>query len=466
MLKFNIIIPMDMSNDADRDISAWDDDTVSEDSSVLSVTRQLSSISLLSQSDVDPTDENLYFLVPALVDLDEDPVIPQVAPSRHIKLERTFELENFLPPGLLQRIMSRTYFRYGNKVNQTAHNGRHFMSYQKSERNCWKDAFLQSFTSKRDYGEISVWVWLEKESSKTCEHPPAPAHSNGANYEAKRRQKSSPKVEIQGTIHISVFGHIFACQEILKKLNFYADIVSDVLWNFRSLCHVKEAFICPICLMEERRLDCGKFSREDLSEISSDLITISKGKERYLRTHAKDSTIDSTFEWAKSCQRRCPRQGCIVSPEYLVTIPLNLYESNIVSPLDQAQSTISFLMEEIVRLSSMPSSTIVNSVCKVGVGCCKIEKYKKFRLGEISRLDDIYFPPNRENMATGAVIDISHGFETLEQCGFVDLCDENVFVVSCEHFISDIVTKECRISVPLGMVPIYLIGSELLNVIF
>lgn len=484
MLKFNIIIQLDMSNDADTlhgdDTSSVLDENSHSNTSIRG-SKSHGDISALNLShpyspskssagllhDQSTLGGNTYFLVPALIDLQAKPLIPKVAPSGMLKFENTFRLENFLPPGLLQRIMSRTYFRYGNRHNVARKSSQRY----RSNRNCWKSAFLQTFSSKR-YGEISVWVWIqtEPENFKQAKQEKFSSDSASVNKSHPKRNSNDSKdilqsVETRGTVHISVFGNIFVCQELLKKLIFYSNIVSEVLSSFRSLCHVTQAMVCPVCSMEERRTDYGEFSQEDLRQVSADLREISKQKEE-ARAHCQNGIDQSlasdgevSFEWTKSCRRRCPRQGCVVNPDYLVIIPPNLIrDRQTQSPLDQAQTTISFLMEEIVRLSSKPSAEILPSVCKVGIGFCKEEIFENFKNGSCSDPIGLYFPKNI-NLASGAVLDINscgaRGAKPLD-----DMFGEDVFVVTCEHLMRNPVTKKLNMVVPIGYVPVYLVGGN------
>mgnify|MGYP003385186108 CR=1 FL=1 len=479
MLKFNIIIPLDMSNDADADSDVDEKSKSHGDMPTLNLSRQFSptksSASYVSSLLQDQCVQggNTYFLVPALIDLAAEPLIPKVAPSGQIKFEKTFRLENFFPPGLLQRIMSRTYFRYGNRHNvreshpyavHTSNRQQHHMSYQRSVRNCWKSAFLQSFYCK-DYGEISVWVWIEK-GPENQKNEKVRIDSGSTNKKSKSYNcKSNPQiVETRGTVHISVFGNIFVCQELLKKLNFYSDIVSEVLTSFRSLCHVTQAMVCPVCSMEERRADYGEFSQRDLREVSAELRKISQAKaeatSRSQSGHTSENEGRVSFEWAKTCRQRCPRQGCVVNPDYLVLIPPNLIRDSLTqSPLDQAQTTISFLMEEIVRLSSKPSADILNSVCKVGIGFCKKERFVNFKNGDCTPL--LLHFPKLKHLATGAVLDIcSSGGARAQGSGDKDLCGDDIFVVTCEHLMQNPKTKELFLTIPESMVPVYLVGGE------
>ena len=128
-----------------------------------------------------------YFLIPSLLSSADVPSIPQYAAPGYVKLERRYVLDKFIPPGLLQRIMARTYFKYGSTRLQDL------------TKNCWKYAFHQGF-----HGDvIDIWVWLDTE----------------ANY-----------------VRLVGFGNIFKSQEIIKRLDKYSQAVADILATF------------PVCL--------------------------------------------------------------------------------------------------------------------------------------------------------------------------------------------------------------------------
>jgi hypothetical protein len=139
------------------------------------------------QSNSDPD----YFLIPSLLSPLNVPSIPQYAAPGYIKLERRYVLDKFIPPGLLQRIMARTYFRFGNTR----------LSFHDSvplTKNCWKYAFYQGF-HEPSCDVIDVWVWLDTEVNQ---------------------------------IRLVGFGNIFMSQEIIKRLDKYSEAVADILATF------------------------------------------------------------------------------------------------------------------------------------------------------------------------------------------------------------------------------------------
>jgi hypothetical protein len=475
MLKFSIIIPLDMTNDADYYTSTLGQKSRMPGSMPIPTAKSADSYLSTLQDDCDVCGANTYFLVPALIDLSEQPLIPTVAPAGKIKLEQTFQLEHFLPPGLLQRIMSLTYFRYGNYDNTNSRScgstkmSGHAMSYRESNRNCWESAFLQTFKSNT-YGEISVWVWIEKDAPRDNYYAEKPSKSTfNTNKNHQNDKKSSAQiVETQGTVHVSVFGIVFVCQELLKKLNFYSDIVSNVLKSYSSLCHVTQAMVCPVCNMEERKVDFGEFSQSDLAAISKELNAISKLKMENGDIQRDALGCEISFEWTKRCRQRCPRQGCLVNADYLVMIPPNLLRETVQSPLDQALATINFLMEENVRLSGKPSAEIVNSVCKVGIGFCTKERFAKAKQSIAAgdnnciQLDLVFLSVPK--LISGAVVDINSDDARVPNMDNL-FDDDNIFVVTSEHFICDPQTGTSNLVFPRGMnsanaTPVFLIGSK------
>lgn len=403
---------------------------------------------------------NSYFLVPALIEDSEEPEIPTVAPRGSLKLEAFFRLENFIPPGLLQRIMSRTVFRYGNNVKerqqQALRKTGENESYLSVAKNYWKSSFLQTFASRK--GEVSVWVWIEKEIERET-NVSKQEHST-SNHD---RVDNTQMVQTHGTIRISVMGNVLLCQDLVKKLEFYSDIVWEMLNPHRALCHVSQAVVCPTCSIKERSFkNCGEFSPEDILTLNEELSEISRKKAAHIPS-TSTSQIDS-FEWTARCRRRCSRHACSVDPEHLTVIPTNLIEDSLHrTDLDRAQSTINFLQEEIIRLSSKPTAAIMNSVCKVGVGFCMKKYLEEARQsiangsGEVSGLN-LAFPSN-PLLATGVVLNIQSADSPLGNDADNLLGDDN-FVVTCEHFIGDPVTKVSFLINNRGLEPVFLIGGK------
>lgn len=160
LMKFDIIISLDMSSSA-------------------------------NSVDSEMTSDSDYFLIPSLLSNVDMPSIPQYAAPGYVKLERRFNLDKFIPPGLLQRVMARTYFKFG-KTRLSVHDPRVLT------KNCWKYAFHQGFLQP-SCDVIDIWLWLDTDSHQ---------------------------------IRLVGFGNIFVAQEIIKRLDKYSQAVSDILASF------------------------------------------------------------------------------------------------------------------------------------------------------------------------------------------------------------------------------------------
>lgn len=163
LMKFDIIIPLDLS----------------------------SSSSSLNSADTELNTDSDYFLIPSLLSNLNVPSIPQYAAPGYLKLERRFNLDKFIPPGLLQRVMARTYFKFGT-TRLSVHDPRVLT------KNCWKYAFHQCFHHS-SCDVIDIWIWLDMGSHQ---------------------------------IRLVGFGNIFVAQEIIRRLDKYSQAVSDVLATF------------------------------------------------------------------------------------------------------------------------------------------------------------------------------------------------------------------------------------------
>lgn len=145
----------------------------------------------------DPHDSDPdYFLIPSLLSPLNVPSIPQYAAPGYVKLERRYVLDKFIPPGLLQRIMARTYFKFGSTRLS-------FHDTALLTKNCWKYAFHQGF-HETSCDVIDIWVWLDTEAN--C-------------------------------VRLVGFGNIFMSQEIIQRLDKYSQAVADILATF------------PVCIL-------------------------------------------------------------------------------------------------------------------------------------------------------------------------------------------------------------------------
>lgn len=127
---------------------------------------------------------------------------------------------------------------------------------------------------------------------------------------------------------------------------------------------------------------CGSFTSEDISQLKKSL---KKMEQQYHRQtvplgssprKVRSSSVDSEcsdnvytdhtedlLSW-RHLKRMCRKHLCGVDSNLLVAIPKALFaEKNFAQ---HSEFTIEFLMEELVRLSSVPTSVIENCVCKVG----------------------------------------------------------------------------------------------------
>lgn len=456
MEKFNIIIPLTMyAGDSNGNKSEEKNVNSKRSSGGDRPTTSCASTQDSSEASNGCSD---YFLIPALVEETEKLDVPTVAPRGSIKLETVFRLENFLPPGLLQRIMSQTFFQYGNNISERQKEyylkSGEEKSYQCSAKNYCKSSFLQTFESRQ--GEISVWVWIEKGACTTHEIGTA-SKSDGL----KTDIDGSRLVEIRGTVHISVTGNILLVQDLVKKLNFYSEVVADILSPHRALCHVSQMMVCPGCSMKERTLNnCGEFSLVEIADLDNELNEISRRK----LNHNSSSSQSVSFEWMKRCRRRCSRHTCLVNPEHLTVIPSILYDDTAIrTDLEKSEATINFLMEEVIRLSSKPTVEIMNSVCKVGVGFCAQGKWDIAKRdiaiggGHVMGLNLVF--PVDPLLASGAILNINP-CDSHIGTDFDDVLGDDSFVVTCEHFIGDPVDKEkSYLKNDFDLDPVFLIGG-------
>jgi hypothetical protein len=144
--------------------------------------------------------------------------------------------------------------------------------------------------------------------------------------------------------------------------------------------------VCPVCTMHQRSPDqCGSFSADDILQLKKTL----KQMEHKLLQHQshphsapapkrmRSTSVDSEcsddapytdhtqdlLSW-RGLKRVCRKNLCGVDSNLLVAVPKPLYTETSLSR--RSEFTIEFLMEELVRLSSVPSSAVENCVCKVG----------------------------------------------------------------------------------------------------
>jgi hypothetical protein len=142
--------------------------------------------------------------------------------------------------------------------------------------------------------------------------------------------------------------------------------------------------------MHQRSPDhCGSFTADDILQLKKTLkqmeqnlmhhqslpqiSSVATTAPKRVRSNSMDSECSDVVSYTdhtndllswRGLKRVCRKNSCGVDSNLLVSIPRSLYTHTNLSR--RSEFTIEFLMEELVRLSSAPSSAIENCVCKVG----------------------------------------------------------------------------------------------------
>ena len=364
-------------------------------------------------------DADEYFLVASLLTPVDTPCIPQYAAAGYVKLERKFILDRFVPPGLMQRIMAKTFFQFG--TDPTAkHNP------SPSAKNCWKNAFFQSFQSDV-FSVIDIWVWLQAGKG------------------------------LGGEIRIAGFGNIFVSQQVLAYMDRYSSAITEILSTFPGLCCVTEVALCPVCTMHQRAEEqCGIFTAREIQRLREDLrnleVTAGVGggatpRRKRAVSVGSDGMSDISMcmdeplmSW-RHLRARCSANGCNVSADLLTRIPPELMTKRGI--VERSEQTIAFLMEEIVRLSAVPSASVKHCICKVGIGytlTSNVDQFKEdLRSGRM-------FGPNASG--DGGSRHLYTKICTVRASGVLisepsaDAAAMQIpVVISCEHFMTDLEFK-------------------------
>lgn len=352
-----------------------------------------------------------FYLVSSLLSPVEIPNIPQMASAGFVRLERKFVLGTFVPPGLMQRIMAKTFFQFGSDPS-ARHNP------TQSSKNCWKNAFFQSFQSGRT-SIIDVWVWLEVDKG------------------------------FGGQVKIAGFGNLFSSQAVVAYLDFYCGAISEILFTFPELCSVNFISLCPVCATLHQRPDgqCGVFTNSDLRKLSDDLDGLKKcklygadyasvGKES---ENQMDEEEVQLMSW-QDIRGRCRENGCNVRADLLTIIPRELLTTKTVA--ERHEQTISFLMEEIVRLSATPSTAIKKGICKIGIGYTTSDNVESFlNMVRSKRRKETENTQSEEAFPDSlfTIIDSEKASAVLTRVPWgKDGLEDRIVAISCEHFMSDL----------------------------
>jgi hypothetical protein len=369
-----------------------------------------------------------FYLVATLLSPIEKSLIPQYAAAGYVKLDRKFVLEKFVPPGLMQRIMAKTFFQFG--TDPTAkHNP------APSSKNCWKNAFFQSFQS-RTFSVIDIWVWLEEGEG------------------------------LGGQVRIAGFGNMFVSQEVIAYMDRYSGAVCEILSTFPGLCYVNEVIMCPVCAMHQRTSDkCGVFTEREVKKIQHDLddiasktcgelplarprrqrgYSVSSAVSDISAAHAEEDDEHQVLSW-RQLRARCSKNGCHVSADLLVRVPPVLIGKKTVS--ERSEQTIAFLLEEIVRLSAVPSAEVHHCICKIALCYTYTPNWEVFKANLAMR-------------RAGGGPSLSRG-----QSGAEDMTTESGFVVEagdveelCKHLYTSMGPE--RASGVLASVPVNYTGEK------
>lgn len=338
-------------------------------------------------------------------------------------MERRFRLQRFLPPGLIPRIIACSY-QY-TKERPTA------SRYAGALNQCWKSAFSQR------HGAVLIWLWLE---------------DNTALHE------DFEKVD-RASIRVVGFGNYFGAKVIVEWLEKYCTAVTHVLKEFPGLCHLSQTIVCPTCLMSQFEEDeCGEFSYTDLhcqlDENHGDQCPVPNS------SSAIGTEMDEIrFEHK---QAMCDKRQCMIPFELLVTKPHNA----IVAPVSentmqrQMERRIEYLTNEIIRLSSVPSSSCEKAVASVAVAYIPTIEMAyiktwvasgKENSSDISMCSTPVATAYLKTLATGA-------FTRIPCCGGKTTA---TVVLSCAHFCINDTTKLFPIADLPGYDTIFLIGGKL-----
>lgn len=330
-------------------------------------------------------------------------------------MERKFRLQRFVPPGLIPRIIACSYQYVKEKPMASRHPG--------ALNQCWKSAFSQK------HGNVHIWLWLDDRTN--------------SDYNLREGDRA--------TIRIVGFGNFSGAKGIVEWLDKYCTAVAHVLKEFPGLCHLSQSIICPTCIMSQHdEGDCGEFSCEELYNI------LDESYFENSHTGKNDCCSDETrFEHK---QAMCARRQCMIPFELLVVNPHQNPDSKN-SSQHQMERRIEYLMNEIVRLSSVPSSSCEKSVASVAVAYIPTTDMQHIKSWVASGIDNSADLSLVANPVSNAYL------KTLGTGAFTRIAESKrgsafTIVLSCAHFCINEDTKSFPIEEIPGYDAIFLVGGN------
>jgi hypothetical protein len=345
-----------------------------------------------------------------------------------LRLERRFQLQRFVPPALIPRIIASSCDYLRDLHIQVSTNKK------KSPNACWKSAIQQQ------HGHVTIWLWLDDAKDSKL---------NVNNKYNLNSVKEGAKIRIVG------YGNLIRNQEIIDLLDKYSQAVTRVLSEFQGLCHLSQSIICPYCIMSQREdAECGQFNYYDI-------------KQQYENLQIDDCDIfqKSTEEICVRCTKQCSVPfdlliscGKTVQLDRTTNIPrgdsissfrsFNAFyndESQSQNQIKRMERHLKYLTNEIIRLSAVPSESIEGSVASVAWGIIASKDMQKVRNGQGK---ESFIMVSLGSVASGSFVRLPKS----------NAEDGPLVVLSCAHFIEDPESREQR-KCPEGCEIVYLVGG-------
>lgn len=197
---------------------------------------------------------------------------------------------------------------------------------------------------------------------------------------------------------------------------------------------------------------CGSFTPDEISQLKKTLkkmeqqyhrrsISTTDTPPRKIRSQSIDSECsdnmytdhtEDLLSW-RHLKRVCRKHLCGVDSNLLVAIPKALFTQK--NFAQHSEFTIEFLMEELVRLSSVPTSVIENCVCKVG-HAFSLSSNVETCLNAVQEYHEKGITPDENLSLFANITDQASGVYTSFSLSQGDLSSSNIKVVlGCEHMI-------------------------------
>lgn len=402
--------------------------------------------------------EEQYYLIPSLLPAYNNEA--STIQSGFITLERTFHFNRFTPPGLIQTIFSRIYQFQTDRVRPLS------SSESTAQNVCWDRAFTQ------EYKTVRILVQLMANNDTFSLKRPASRSNMSPTGEAPLEPGEVNHQDFSSQLRIRGVGHVLNSHLILDQLDKYTEATRQVLEDYPGLGHVRLSSTCPDCLIyQSDDANRGEFRHSELMSLQETFKKVSQSLEHVRQGNVTAKMRSELRQW-NSKRHTCPRNRCQIKSDMLIFIPKPLKAE--IEQTSKSEKEINFLLDEVVRVSSVPSKVISNCVVKVmsANGLCFIVDDLMSHLKAPDNPDSPYFGVQSTilsvsplNYSSGVVVTPPPvpGFD--EGADAVpDKCPSPL-VLACEHVMTDMKQVDgkyqfTRIGAGEEMETVFFIGSK------